>query len=129
MLKVARLPGGLQTKWEDARHFSLMRGVQFRPRKVLEFSITCWIYFTDALLAQSPISNLDQNCAFEKIALLDHSKGLNVHFRSEFEVTLDQKCICEANPTRDTGLLRTLFWTKNLTFMYRISIALISLPL
>ena len=37
-LKVARLPGRLQTKWEDARRFSLMRGVQFRPRKVFELT-------------------------------------------------------------------------------------------
>ena len=32
--------------------------------------------------------------------------------------TLDQNCVCDVNPTRDTEFNQTLFWTKNLTPTY-----------
>ena len=80
-----------------------MQGSNFGPENfVNEFSIKFWICFADAILVQSPSSNLDQNCAF--VQFESGPKLLRMR-TSGPEVRLWKNCICEANPTRDTELL------------------------
>ena len=107
-----------------------------------DFSITCCICFADTISVNSLTSNLDQKCAFEQFesgpklhfetwsckynfkVFLRSRSSVKLQFCSTFKLyecaillqfrrwTLDQNCICKANPKRDTELVQKLFWTE-----------------